>query len=155
MLVNTLRIAFLLLYLVVAAQGIFYLFSASKAFSGISMDAYADIRNATDQVIEGRLKFVYPATLLTGLILVLSLVKAPGSAAFITTVIAFGCVVVDVLLAVKFNMPINARFHQYAPGVQGVDWESLRKTWLQFMEYRGGVQVVGFLALLAGIQPMK
>jgi hypothetical protein len=89
------------------------------------------------------------------LIVVLSLVKAPGSAAFLTTAVAFGCVVVDVLLAVKFNMPINGQFHQYASGGQGVDWESLRKTWLQCIEYRGAVQVVGFLALLAGIQSMK
>ena len=77
MFVTLSRIVFLLLYLVVVAQGIFYLFYASKAFSGISMDAYAEIRNATDRVIEGRLIFVYPATLLMGLLVVLSHLKAP------------------------------------------------------------------------------
>ena len=151
MVASILRIAFLLLYLIVVSQGIFYLFAASKAFSGITIDAYAAIRNSIDQVIEWRLKFVYPATLLIGLIVVLSLGKAPGSLLFITTAIAFICVVVDLALAVKFNMPINAQFHTYTSGMEGVDWESLRKTWLQFIEYRALVQVVGFIALLVGM----
>jgi hypothetical protein len=135
----------------VVSQGIFYLFAAGKALSGIPMDAYAAIRNSTDQVIEWRLKLVYPATLLIGLMAVLSLAKAPGSLPFITTAIAFVCVVADVAMAVKFNMPINAQFRGYTPGLPGVDWESLRRTWLQFLEYRGMVQVAGFLALLAGM----
>lgn len=155
MFVSISRITFLLLYLIVVAQGIFYLFAASKAFAGISIDAYAEIRNSIDQVIEGRLRFVYPATLLTGLLVVLVLIKAPGSITFITTAVAFVCVVVDVALAVKFNIPINAQFHAYTPGMQGVDWESLRKTWLQCIEYRAVLQVVGFLALLIGIQSGK
>jgi uncharacterized membrane protein len=152
MFISVARIAFLLLYLIVVSQGIFYLFAASKAFSGVSIDAYAEIRNSTDQVIEWRLKFVYPATLLIGLItVVLSFMKAPFSLPFITTAIAFLCVIVDLSLAVKFNMPINAQFHTYQAGMEGVDWESLRNTWLQFLEYRGVVQVVGFLALLVGM----
>ncbi|AHM58737.1 hypothetical protein D770_02325 [Flammeovirgaceae bacterium 311] len=152
MLINVARITFLLLYLIVVSQGIFYLFAAGKALSGVSIDAYAEIRNSTDQVIEWRLKFIYPATLLVGLIaVVLSSMKAPGSLTFITTAIAFVCLVVDLALAVKFNMPINAQFHTYQAGMQGIDWESLRSTWLQFLEYRGVVQVVGFLALLVGM----
>lgn len=151
MVASILKIVFLLLYLIVVSQGIFYLFAASKAFSGISIDAYAQIRNSIDQVIEWRLKFVYPATLLVGLIVTLSLIKTPGSLIFITTAIAFVCVVVDLALAVKFNMPINAQFHTYTSSMQDVDWESLRKTWLEFLEYRAVVQVVGFLALLMGM----
>lgn len=152
MVTNIARIVFLLLYLIVVSQGIFYLFAAGKALSCISMDAYAEIRNSTDKVIEWRLKFVYPATLLIGLIaVVLCFMKAPYSLSFITTAIAFGCVIVDLALAVKFNMPINAQFHAYQAGIQGVDWMSLRNTWLQFLEYRGMVQVVGFLTLLVGM----
>ena len=153
--VTLLRIAFLLLYLVVVAQAIFYLFAASKAFSRISMNAYAEIRNSIDQVIVGRLTFVYPATLLVGLLVVLSQVKAPGSPGFITAAIALGCVAADVALAAKFNMPINAQFRAYSAGMPGADWELLRKTWLQYIEYRAVLQVVGFLALLVGMQPVK
>ena len=145
------KTVFLLLYLVVVSQGIFYLFAASKAFSGVSIHAYAEVRNSIDQVIEWPLKFVYPATLLLGLVVVLFSMKAPGSLVFITTVIAFVCVVVDVALAVKFNMPINEQFHAYNLGMQGIDWESLRQRWLQFIEYRAVVQVVGFMALLVGM----
>lgn len=150
MFVSISRIAFILLYLIVVSQGIFYLFAASKAFSGISIDAYAEIRNSIDKVIEWRLKLVYPATLLIGLLAVISLIKNPGSLLFITTAIAFICVVADLVLAVKFNMPINSQFHAYSPGVEGVDWELLRKTWLQYLEYRAGLQLLGFLALLLG-----
>lgn len=150
MFVSISRILFLLLYLIVVSQGIFYLFAAGKAFSGISIDAYAEIRNSIDQVIEWRLKIVYPATLIIGLLVVLSSIKTPGSLVFITTAIAFVCVVVDVALAAKFNMPINEQFYSYSPAVQGVAWESLRQTWLQFLKYRAVTQVIGFLALLIG-----
>lgn len=145
-----LRIVFLLLYLVVVSQGIFYLLAASKAFSGISIDAYAEVRNSIDQAIEGPLKVLYPATLLIGLITTFALAKSPGSLAFITAAIAFACIVVDLSMAVKVNIPINEQFHTYSAGIEGVNWESLRQTWLRFLEYRGVVQVVGFLALLVG-----
>lgn len=150
MFVILVRTVFLLFFLVIVSQGIFYLLAASKAFSDISIDAYAEIRNSIDRVIEWPLKVVYPATLLVGLISVFSMVKVPASLPFITTTIAFLCVVVDIALAVKFNMPINEQFHSYTTGSLGTDWESLRDTWLQFIGYRAVVQVVGFLALLVG-----
>ncbi|WP_162055837.1 DUF1772 domain-containing protein [Pontibacter pamirensis] len=149
---TSVKMVFLVLYLIVVSQGIFYLYALSEALSGISMDAYAEIRNSTDKVIEWPHKFVYPAAVLVGLIaVVLSFIKAPGSLVSITTAIAFVCVVVDLALAVKFNLPINAQFHTYQAGMQGVDWESLRNTWLQVLNYRGVLQVVGFLALLVGM----
>lgn len=145
------RIVFLLLFLVVVSQGIFYLFCLSKTLSGIPIDTYAEIRNSIDQVIEPRLKLVYPATFLVGLAATIFLIKSPGSPAFITTAIAFLCVSIDLLLAIRFNIPINTQFHQYATNVQDLDWESLRSTWLKYLEYRGVVQVIGFLSLLAGL----
>lgn len=143
-----LRILFLLLFLIIVSQGTFYLFALGKALSDISIDAYAEVRNATDQVIEWRLKFVYPAALLCGLITALALIKTPGSFVFITTAIALFCLIVDLVLAVKFNMPINTEFHSYSTDAHGIAWESLRQKWLAFMGYRGMVQVIGFLSLL-------
>jgi hypothetical protein len=57
--------------------------------------------------------------LLMGFLVVLSLVKAPASLSFVTAAIAFGGVVVDVVLAVKFNMPINAQFRAYPVTMPG------------------------------------
>ena len=47
-----LRIVFLLFFLIIVSQGIFYLLALNKALSGISIDAYAEVRNATDKAIE-------------------------------------------------------------------------------------------------------
>lgn len=143
-----LRIFFLLFFLIIVSQGIFYLFALNKALSGISIDAYAEVRNATDQVIEWRLKFVYPAALLIGFVTTLSLIKNSGTFVLVTTAIALLCVIVDLVLAVKFNLPINSQFHNYPASLQEVDWLALRKTWLQVLEFRGLVQILGFLSLL-------
>ena len=145
-----LRTVFLLFFLVIVSQGIFYLFSLSKALSGITINSYAEIRNSTDQVIEWRLKFVYPAALVIGIVATLFLLKTPQSLIFITTAIALLCLLVDLVIAIKFNMPINDQFHNYTAGVQEINWELLRRRWLYFLEIRGVVQVFGFLSLLVG-----
>lgn len=151
MFTSVLRILFLLFFLIIVSQGVFYLFAMGKALSEISIPAYAEIRNSTDRVIEWRLKFVYPITLFIGIITTLFLLKTPGSPAFITTAIAIFCLLADLILAIKINMPINAKFHLYETGLKEVDWENLRRTWLQFLSYRGILQIVGFLSLLFGI----
>lgn len=143
-----LRIIFLLLFLIIVSQGIFYLFALNKALSGISIDAYAEVRNATDQVIEWRLKLVYPAALVIGFVTTLSLIKNSGTLVLVTTAISLLCVIVDLVLAVKFNVPINSQFHDYPAAAQEVDWVAMRRTWLQILEIRGLVQVFGFLSLL-------
>ena len=86
--------------------------------------------------------------LLIGIITTLSLIKAPGSFLFIATAIALTCLAIDLLLAINFNIPINEQFQTFSTDVQGIDWLSLRRRWLQFLEYRGVIQVVGFLSLL-------
>lgn len=143
-----LRAAFLLFFLTIVSQGIFYLFALNKALASISIDAYAEIRNATDQVIEWRLKLVYPAALLIGVVTTLLQLKNSGIFVLVTTAIALLCVIVDLVLAVKFNVPINLQFHKYSATLQEVDWVAMRQTWLQTMEYRGLVQVLGFISLL-------
>lgn len=149
MLTLFLRGIFLIFFLIIVSQGIFYLLALNKALSGISIDAYAEVRNATDQAIEWRLKFLYPAALLIGFVTTLSLIKTPDSLVFITTAIALACLAVDLFLAINFNVPINEQFQSYSADIQGiVDWQSMRRRWLQFLEYRGLVQVVGFLSLL-------
>ncbi len=49
----------LLLYLIIAAQDIFYLLAFRKAFSGLSLKAFAEQRKAFDGVIAHRLKMIY------------------------------------------------------------------------------------------------
>lgn len=151
MFTSVVRLLFLIFFLIIVSQGIFYLFALSKAFSEISITAYAEIRNSTDRVIEWRLKFVYPMAVLLGLITTLSLIKSPGSLAFITAAIACACLLIDLILAIKFNMPINALFNEFDTGFRDLDWESLRRTWLKFMCFRGVIQVLGFLSLLVGL----
>lgn len=151
MFTSVVRLLFLIFLLIIVSQGIFYLFALSKAFSEISITAYAEIRNSTDRVIESRLKFVYPMAVLLGLITTLSLIKSPGSLAFITAAIACACLLIDLILAIKFNMPINALFNEFDTGSRDLDWESLRRTWLKFMCFRGVIQVLGFLSLLVGL----
>ena len=149
--VTSLRMIFLLLYLVIVSQGIFYLFAVSKAYSNISMPTYAEQRNAIDLVITPRLKVVYLTSLLIGIAIIILTYKNPRCWAFISTNIAFVCLIIEISLAVKYNMPINVKFNAYAVSNHTQDWKALRHTWLQMIEYRGVLQVIGFLGLLFGI----
>lgn len=155
MIVYLLRIILILLYLIIVSQGLFYLFALSKAFAEISIDAFAENRKAIDLVIGDRLRFTYIASLIVCISILIMNIKNPGSLLFITTLISFICLLSDLILIVKFNLPINQAFHTYASHNHSLDWNALRHEWLKVINYRGLIQIIGFISLLAGIVEKK
>lgn len=145
-----LRVLFILIYLVIVSQGLFYLLALSKAASALSMAAFAELRVAVDSVIDGRLKVLYNLALIIGIVILFMSWKSSSPLLILTSTLALVCIIADVFLALKFNEPINSQFYNYTSENTTVDWEALRAKWLQFLEYRAYIMVTGFLSLLAG-----
>jgi hypothetical protein len=150
MIIYSLRIIYLILYLFIASQGTFYLLGINKAFATISIKAFIEQRKAVDLVIGGPLRFLYFSSLGIGVLIVACTAWQPPSHIFVTTLISFLCLTIDLFLAIRKSIPLNQIVNQYSPDNASVNYEDIRKQWITFINYRGMVTLSGLLALLSG-----
>lgn len=148
--IQILRFLQLLSFLVVATQLMYYLFVMGEALKGISINGFLEQRQVVDALVVKRLRFFYYTSLLLTLTVAVLTAKQPASPAFITSVIAFVCLVADIAIALKGNGPINALVNTWAPGQPTTaNWEAVRVQWLDFIRYRGIISAAGLLSLLS------
>ncbi len=154
--IKTLRLLQLVSYTIVASQFIFYLIILSGALRNVSITNFLEQRRAVDGLMQQRWKVVYYSCLALSTVMVAVSARQPGSWVFITSVIAMLCLVVDVVLALKGNEPINRMVNLAAltpkpPKGDFSNWEDLRVQWLRLIEIRGVITVSGLGALLVGL----
>ena len=149
--INLFRLVHFAVYAMVASQVIFYLLVLSDAFRLIKVETFLEQRKAVDTVIAGRYTLLYYSGLVLSLVLVALTIRQPGSLMFITSLVAFLCLVGDVLIAKLGNIPLNEQVNAYVAGVGNTDWEAIRIKWLNFMKYRGMLEGAGLLSLAIGL----
>ena len=147
MITEKLRITQLIIALVIAGQGLFYLLGTAEALKGISINAFAEQRKAIDAVIAGRLTILYCAGVLLGIAILVTLRNNMTSHTFILTLMATILIAADVFAAIKFNIPINNAFKSY-PMANNVDWRSLQLQWIKFISIRAVISIAAFILLL-------
>ena len=141
------RLLQLLVVIIIASQGIFYFIGCAEAMKHLTVPVFADYRKALDSVIAGRLRILYYSALILGItVLILSRQHMSGLV-FICTLVATICILVDVLLALKESIPINAQFNQYPAGDVS-DWRSLQLSWVKLIVIRGVFSSTALVALL-------
>jgi len=143
---DKLRLFQLFITIILASQGIFYILALAEAFKNISVPTFAETRKAIDLVIADRLRFLYYAHLLAGVIILVSCRDNIRGAIFITTLIATVLVLADVILAIKGSVPINNSFQTYPD--MNADWRALQLTWLKLIVIRGTCTITALAALL-------
>ena len=147
MITEKLRITQLIIVLIIAGQGLFYLLGAAEALKGISTNAFAEQRKAIDTVIAGRLTVLYYIGILLGVAILITLRSNPASPVFILTLFATLLIGADAFVAIKFNVPINNAFKNY-PGLTNIDWRALQLEWLKLIVIRGFISITAFIILL-------
>jgi hypothetical protein len=149
--IHIVRLLHLMSYLIVTSQLLFYLVILADAMKMISLNNYFEQRRVIDTLMNRRFRIIYYACLLLSLLTTLLAGFAPRSPFFISTTVAFLCVVIDVIIAQKKNIPLNRLSNTYVTGSENQEWEHIRTEWLKFIQYRGAFIVVGMIALLIGI----
>jgi len=144
--VDILKIVQLLISIVLASQGIFYALGLAQAVKNISIPAFAEQRNAIDEHIAIKLKFLYYGALILGIVVLILLKEGYHSSTFVFLASSTMLTMADIVLAVKFNIPINKAFKSYPGGV--VDWNTLRARWIRFILIRGVLSIGAMLLLL-------
>ena len=143
------RLLQLLVSIVLASQGIFYLLGLAGAVRDISIPAFAEQRNAIDKHIAGKLKILYYSALSLGVLTMILMKDDYGSWPFLCVALSTAFTAIDMLLAVKYNIPINKAFKSYPGSSQ--NWNDLRARWLRFILVRGCFSIGAMLLLQGGL----
>jgi hypothetical protein len=141
-----LRLFQLFVTIVIASQGIFYLLGLAGAMSNVSVATFAETRKAIDDAIANRLRILYYAALLSGILVLICSRNDLSGKVFICTMIATLLIIIDIGLALKGSIPINIEFKQY-PNSK-VNWSGLQAEWIKLIYYRGVLSTVALIMLL-------
>ena len=136
----------LLISIVLASQGIFYILGLAQAVKKISIQAFAEQRNAIDDSIAIKLKFLYYSALVVGIVVLILIRNEYSSLRFLCIALSTFFTLIDILLALRFNIPINNAFRSYPKA--HVDWNGLRATWVKFLIIRGLFSIAAMIMLL-------
>jgi hypothetical protein len=141
----------LLAYSIIVSQSFMYLLSLKQVQLNLDADAYTALRKLTDTSMRGSLTYVVYAALLASLALVIVTIKNPGGVVFITAVIAFIALVIDTVLTLKGNLPINDVINTWSAGHIPANWMEYRTKWFEIFQYRQMAVITGFVSLLVGV----
>lgn len=144
---ESLRIAQLVIAILIASQGIFYLLGVAPALKMISIPAFAEQRKAIDSVIAIRLRILYYMALVVGVAVLIAYKDEAAGVAFVCSLVATLLLVADAVLALTLEIPINKLFGKY-PGGGQYDWRNLQLSWLRFIVIRGICSSLALCSLL-------
>jgi phosphate starvation-inducible membrane PsiE len=138
-------------YSIVASQSFMYILALKNTQQALGASSYIEVRQLIDANMQGIFKYVIYVALLSSISLILVNYKTPTSFLFISSVIAFVALVIDVLLMLKGSMPLNQVINSWSPEHYPSDWKSVRAAWFNVLYYRQIANISGFTILLAGV----
>lgn len=140
----------LLAYSTIASQPLFYIVALTSAQRALSGSAYVELRQRINAVMNRRVPVIYLTTLVTTLVLLVLSWRAGASRVLITTIVALVCLVADLALMMRENVPINGVIDRWSPTDHPGDWDVYRSKWFAIFAYRQVILLVGFISLLIG-----
>jgi len=142
----------LLAYSTVASQPLFYIVALTAAQRALSGSAYVELRQRINAVMSRRVPWIYLTALVTSLVLLVLAWQTRSWNVLVTTALALLCLVVDIALMMRENVPINGVIDRWSAENHPDDWEAYRNKWFSIFGYRQVILLVGFTGLLfAGV----
>lgn len=141
----------LLAYSFIVSQSFMYILSLKYVQLNLEADSYTQLRTLIDTSMRANFKYVIYVALVFNLALVVTSIKNPTSIVFITSSIAFVTLVIDVMLTLKGNLPINDIINNWTPSTIPANWATFRDKWFTIFQYRQIASIVGFVSLLIGV----
>jgi hypothetical protein len=151
MLIKITLLITMVLYAFIVGQSFFYILALSGATKKMQAAAYIETRKLIDQELQSSLSLVYYSALAASVALISFCVVNPNGLLFICSIIALSALLVDVLLAVKGNVPLNKTINTWTTTQYPGNWQEVRAKWFTLYHIRQGANIVGFITLLTGI----
>ncbi|HRI21236.1 MAG TPA: hypothetical protein PLA68_09775 [Panacibacter sp.] len=140
----------LLAYAVITSQSFMYLLSLKYVQLKLNANAYTELRKLTDISMRANFKYVIYTALLANALLIILTIKTPYSIVFITVVLAFVCLIADIMLTLKGSLPVNDIINSWSVNNYPADWTEFRTKWFTVFKYRQIANIIGFSSLVTG-----
>ena len=141
----------LVTYAFIVGQSFFYILAMSNATKRMQATAYIETRKLIDEELQSTLSLVYYLALAASILLTAFSVVHPNGILFISSVIALVALVIDIAVALKGNIPINKTINSWSVNRYPDNWKQVRNQWFCLYHVRQGVNIAGFLSLLAAL----
>jgi hypothetical protein len=151
MLIKITLLITLILYAGLISQSLFYILAMSNVTKRLPANAYIQTRKLLDQNLRLSLPFVYYSCLLASIALMAFSVTNPSGILFISSIVSLVAIVVDVVLTLKGNVPVNSIINTWTESSYPENWTHYRSKWLSIYKIRQTVNIFGFVALLFGV----
>jgi hypothetical protein len=149
--INLLLLLNLLLSSIVVGQAYMYIIALTDVQKNLDAPAYIHLRQLIDRNFMAKYKYViYASMISTQLFCILVGLEDGTSLLFACSVIALIAFLIDLILTVKGNLPINKMINGWSVDNYPHDWEKYREKWLRIYSYRQAVNIIGFISLLIG-----
>ncbi|GIW44715.1 MAG: hypothetical protein KatS3mg077_1997 [Candidatus Binatia bacterium] len=140
----------LLTYSTVASQPLFYSIAFTAAQRALSAGAYVELRQRINAVMTRRVPVIYLAALVTSACVLALSWYAQNWNVLITTALALVCLVADIALMLRENVPINGVMDRWSATDPPADWERYRNQWFFVYRFRQVILLLGFASILLG-----
>lgn len=150
MLVQLTLVITFILYAILASQSFMYILALKTVQLKLEAPAYIKLRQLIDASMMATIKYVMYAAMIFNTLLVVLLIRTHGGLLFCTALFSAIMLLVDILITVKGNLPINAVINTWSPNSYPSNWFEYRDRWLRFFRYRQIAVITGFVSLVVG-----
>ena len=123
----------------------------SNVQKNLQPHTYIEVRKLIDKNFRKKYSWVIYLVLTSSTLLTVLCSVQPGCILFITSAIAWIALIIEILLAVKGNMPINKAIDSWEKNDYPDDWNAYRTKWFSIYTKRQIANIIGFLSLLVGV----
>jgi hypothetical protein len=136
---------------IIVGQAYMYIIALTDVQKNLDGPAYIRLRQLIDRNFMAKYKYVIYASMVSApLLCILVASEDPTGLLFACSLIALIAFIIDLILTVKGNLPINKMINGWPVDNYPSDWERYREKWLRIYSYRQTVNIIGFISLLIG-----
>jgi len=141
----------LLLYAFVISQSFFYILAMSRVTKSMQAVTYIESRQLLDKNLQSSLSLVYYLALASSIALTAFCVINPSGILFVCSVVSLVSLIIDVVLTLRGNVPLNKIINTWTASNYPADWKEYRSKWFSVYTFRQVANIIGFISLLAGL----
>ena len=138
----------LLVYSVIVSQSFMYMIALRNVQESMGAASYIELRKLLDTNFLKKFKPVVYSALVLGLAVVAAAAFQSSGVLLAGSIVAFAGLLIDVLLILKGDMPINRIINSWTLETFPANWIEYRSNWLYWFSWRQVANISGFIALL-------
>lgn len=141
----------LLAYSFIISQSLSYIIALDDVQRKMQPAAYITFRQLVDKNFRAKFKYPFYASLLFSPASAVLALTYNNYFLFVSAIIATIAIVIDTIITIKKNMPVNDYINQWTIDNYPANWQEYRTKWLYYFRWRQIINITGFIVLLIGV----